>query len=186
VSERALQRSEQRFGALIDALAVVASLLLLAMMLVICGDVFLRNVAVPGLPAGIAWSNEISELMLYLLTMLAAPWLLREGRHIRVDIVLRVLAAEAGVCLRVDRRRARPRLLPVDGLVRRRGAGAQLRVGGAVDQDAGDARVVVHGAVAGLLRPARDRVRVPHATPRRRRREAARRCGERGMTERSA
>ena len=86
-----LQRNEQRFGALIEALAVVASLLLLAMMLIICGDVFLRNVAVPGLPAGLAWSNEISELMLYLLTMLAAPWLLREGRHIRVDIVLRVL-----------------------------------------------------------------------------------------------
>ena len=91
MSGRGLQRSEQRFGALIEALAVVASLLLLAMMLIICGDVFLRNVAVPVLPAGLAWSNEISELMLYLLTMLAAPWLLREGRHIRVDIVLRVL-----------------------------------------------------------------------------------------------
>jgi TRAP-type transport system small permease protein len=91
VSAAGLQRSERRFGALIDALAVVASLLLLAMMLVICGDVFLRNVAVPGLPAGLAWSNEVSELLLYLLTMLAAPWLLREGRHIRVDIVLRVL-----------------------------------------------------------------------------------------------
>ena len=94
MSEPALQRSERRFGALIDALAVVASLLLLAMMLVICGDVLLRNVAVPGLPAGLAWSNEISELMLYLLTMLAAPWLLREGRHIRVDIVLRVLPSK--------------------------------------------------------------------------------------------
>ena len=91
MSEGALERSERRFGAVIDALAVIASLLLLAMMLVICGDVFLRNVAVPGLPAGLAWSNEISELMLYLLTMLAAPWLLRQGRHIRVDIVLRVL-----------------------------------------------------------------------------------------------
>ena len=61
------------------------------MMLIICGDVLLRNVAVPGLPSGMAWSNEISELMLYLLTLLAAPWLLRGGRHIRVDIVLRVL-----------------------------------------------------------------------------------------------
>jgi TRAP-type C4-dicarboxylate transport system permease small subunit len=88
-------RVERAFGVLIDALAVVASLLLLAMMLVICGDVLLRNVAVPGLPSGIAWSNEISELMLYLLTMLAAPWLLRGGRHIRVDIVLRVLPARA-------------------------------------------------------------------------------------------
>lgn len=84
-------RAERAFGALIEALAVVASLLLLAMMLIICGDVLLRNVAIPGLPSGIAWSNEISELMLYLLTLLAAPWLLRGGRHIRVDIILRVL-----------------------------------------------------------------------------------------------
>lgn len=84
-------RLERGFGALIDALALVASALLLAMMLIICGDVLTRNVALPGMPTGLAWSNEISELMLYLLTMLAAPWLLREGRHIRVDIVLRVL-----------------------------------------------------------------------------------------------
>jgi TRAP-type C4-dicarboxylate transport system permease small subunit len=84
-------RLERGFGRLLEALALAASLLLLAMMLVICGDVLTRNVAVPGMPAGLAWSNEVSELMLYLLTMLAAPWLLREGRHIRVDILLRVL-----------------------------------------------------------------------------------------------
>jgi TRAP-type transport system small permease protein len=84
-------RLEAAYGLLIDMLAVVASLLLLAMMLVICADVLTRNVALPGLPTGVAWSNEVSELMLYLMTLLAAPWLLREGRHIRVDIVLRVL-----------------------------------------------------------------------------------------------
>jgi TRAP-type C4-dicarboxylate transport system permease small subunit len=60
---------------------------------VICADVLTRNVAVPGLPRGLAWSNEVSELMLYGITMLAAPWLLREGRHIRVDILLRALPA---------------------------------------------------------------------------------------------
>jgi TRAP-type C4-dicarboxylate transport system permease small subunit len=86
-----VNRLEAAYGRLIEALAVLASLLLLAMMLVICGDVLTRNVAVPGLPRGIAWSNEISELMLYLITLFAAPWLLREGRHIRVDIVLRVV-----------------------------------------------------------------------------------------------
>ena len=84
-------RPEAAYGRLIDALAIVASLLLLAMMLIICGDVLTRNVKLPGMPTGLAWSNEISELMLYLITLLAAPWLLREGRHIRVDIVLRVL-----------------------------------------------------------------------------------------------
>ena len=86
-----LARFEARFGTLLEALALVASVALLAMVAIICGDVLTRNVAIPGLPRGIAWSNEISELLLYALTVLAAPWLLREGRHIRVDIVLRVL-----------------------------------------------------------------------------------------------
>ena len=86
-------------GKLSDALAIIASLVLLAMMLIICGDVFTRNVAIPGMSRGLAWSNEISELMLYAITMLAAPWLLREGRHIRVDILLRALPRRAAwVC----------------------------------------------------------------------------------------
>lgn len=79
------------FSRLIAALAIIASLMLLAMMLVICADVLLRNVALPGLPRGVGWSNEVSELMLYGIAMLSAPLLLRQGRHIRVDILLRVL-----------------------------------------------------------------------------------------------
>ena len=82
---------EARFGALIEGLALLASFALLAMVAIICVDVLTRNVALPGMPRGIAWSNEISELLLYAITLLAAPWLLREGRHIRVDIILRVL-----------------------------------------------------------------------------------------------
>ena len=82
---------EDGFGRLLEALALLASLALLAMVAIICADVLTRNVALPGMPRGVAWSNEISELLLYLITLLAAPWLLREGRHIRVDIVLRAL-----------------------------------------------------------------------------------------------
>ncbi len=86
---------EAAFGTLIEGLALLASLALLAMVAIICTDVLTRNVAVPGLPRGVAWSNEISELLLYAITLLAAPWLLREGRHIRVDIVLRALPTRA-------------------------------------------------------------------------------------------
>jgi len=86
---------ESGFGALIEDLALLASLALLAMVAIICADVLTRNVAIPGLPRGVAWSNEISELLLYAITLLAAPWLLREGRHIRVDIVLRALPKRA-------------------------------------------------------------------------------------------
>ena len=86
---------ESGFGALIEDLALLASLALLAMVAIICADVLTRNVVIPGLPRGVAWSNEISELLLYAITLLAAPWLLREGRHIRVDIVLRALPKRA-------------------------------------------------------------------------------------------
>jgi TRAP-type C4-dicarboxylate transport system permease small subunit len=72
-------------------LFMCASLLVFVMMALICVDVLLRNVAiVPGV-RGLAWSNEVSEAMLYVITMLSAPWLLHKGQHIRVDIVLRML-----------------------------------------------------------------------------------------------
>ena len=79
------------YGRLLAALALLGCLILLAMMLVIVADVALRNLAIPGLPGSLAWSNEVSELMLYLLTMCVAPWLLRQGQHIRVDILLQAL-----------------------------------------------------------------------------------------------
>ena len=81
----------QAYGKLLAGLALAGCFILFAMMLVIVGDVALRNIAVPGLPRGLAWSNEVSELMLYLLTMCVAPWLLRQGQHIRVDILLQAL-----------------------------------------------------------------------------------------------
>ena len=84
-------RCSERYGQLLSALAMLGCMLLLAMMLIIVADVALRNVALPGWPQGLAWSNEISELFLYLITLCVAPWLLRQGQHIRVDIVLRPL-----------------------------------------------------------------------------------------------
>lgn len=81
---------------MLEAFALAACALIGLMALMICADVLLRNVAlIPGVD-GLAWSNELSETGLYLITMLAAPWLLREGRHIRVDIVLRAIPAQAG------------------------------------------------------------------------------------------
>ena len=79
------------FGRFIAALAMAGCFVLLAMMLIIVADVLLRNLALPGWPQGLAWSNEVSELMLYLITMCLAPGLLRQGQHIRVDIVLQAL-----------------------------------------------------------------------------------------------
>jgi Tripartite ATP-independent periplasmic transporters, DctQ component len=166
---------EAGFGSLIEGLALLASLALLAMVAIICADVLTRNVALPGMPSGVAWSNEVSELLLYAITLLAAPWLLREGRHIRVDIVLRAVPARAAYACEwiAD--------VPLAGRLRRLGGVAEPAERGALDQDAGDARVVVPRAAAGLLRAARDRVRLSHAPPALRRGRTARRRGERSM-----
>jgi TRAP-type C4-dicarboxylate transport system permease small subunit len=91
-----MDRLEAAYGRLLEAFALVACALVLGMTLMICADVLLRNVRIiPGV-AGLAWSNEISEAMLYLVTMLTAPWLLRRGQHIRVDVVLRAVPKRMG------------------------------------------------------------------------------------------
>jgi len=91
-----MERLEAAYGKLLEALALAACALVFGMTLMICADVLLRNVRlVPGL-VGLEWSNEISEAMLYLITMLTAPWLLRKGQHVRVDIVLRAVPKRVG------------------------------------------------------------------------------------------
>jgi TRAP-type transport system small permease protein len=91
-----IERISAAWGRLLNAFAFAACAVVLVMTLMICADVLLRNVRlIPGMQ-GLAWSNEVSEWMLYLVTMLAAPWLLRRGQHIRVDILLRAIPKQAG------------------------------------------------------------------------------------------
>lgn len=72
------------FGRLFDALAAAAALALLAMVVLVSADIILRNVMGFGFP----WANEVSEYALYLITLFTAPWLLRRGQHVRLDIIL--------------------------------------------------------------------------------------------------
>src|SRR5947207_5636208 len=86
-----LERFSTLFGKLLEALALAACLMVFAMVMVICLDVLLRNVALIPTMRGLDWSNDLTEAMLYLITMCAAPWILRRGQHIRVDIILRAI-----------------------------------------------------------------------------------------------
>jgi TRAP-type C4-dicarboxylate transport system permease small subunit len=86
-----MQRLSVLYGRVLSGLALAGCAVLFAMMMVICVDVLLRNVRlIPGVYS-VAWANEVTEYALYLITLLTAPWLLRRGQHIRVDIVLRVI-----------------------------------------------------------------------------------------------
>ena len=69
---------------LFAAFAFLAALLLLAMVALITADIVLRNTLRVGFP----WANEVTEYALYLTTLLTAPWLLRRGQHVRIDMAL--------------------------------------------------------------------------------------------------
>jgi len=91
-----MERAASAFGKILEALALLGCAVIFLMTLMICADVLFRNVRLlPGVH-GLAWANEVSEAMLYLITMLTAPWLLRQGQHIRVDIVLRAVPPRLG------------------------------------------------------------------------------------------
>jgi len=72
------------FGRLLDVMASVAALILLATVAIVSADILLRD----ALGSGISWADEVSEYALYVITVLTAPWLLRRGQHVRIDIIL--------------------------------------------------------------------------------------------------
>ncbi len=86
-----MTRLSDAFARLLNALAVLAALTLLAMVVMVSADIILRNLTRSGFP----WANEVSEYALYLMTLLTAPWLLRRGQHVRIDLVLTLVPARA-------------------------------------------------------------------------------------------
>ena len=69
-------------------LAVVAGTLLGLLALLISFDIASRQTGWFAMP----WSLDVAEYLLYLITFLAAPWVLVSGGHITVDLVTARLA----------------------------------------------------------------------------------------------
>lgn len=82
-------RSRSWFDVLIDALAIVAGALIVLLTALVVVDVAARSLRVFTLP----WSLEATEYMLYALTFLGAPWVLRERGHIAIELVVERLPA---------------------------------------------------------------------------------------------
>ncbi len=77
-------RLSAAYGRLLNGLAATAALTLLGAVLLVTADIVLRNLTRVGFP----WANEVSEYALFLITVLTAPWLLRRGQHVRLDLLL--------------------------------------------------------------------------------------------------
>jgi TRAP-type C4-dicarboxylate transport system permease small subunit len=61
----------------------------------ICLDVALRDFGLGSLP----WLIEFSEYLMYASTFLAAPWVLRQGNHVRVDMLFVALPKKLAIRL---------------------------------------------------------------------------------------
>lgn len=73
---------------IVDFLAVVSGLILCALIGLICVDVAARNFRLFAIP----WSLESAQIALYCMTFLAAPWVLKAGGHIAVDLLVQNLS----------------------------------------------------------------------------------------------
>lgn len=71
------------YDALIAGLAVTAGAIFGLMAFFIGADVLARNLT----GGGLAWVIESLEYAMYVATVFAAPWVLREGAHVSVDVV---------------------------------------------------------------------------------------------------
>ena len=74
-----------------DALALAAGALLCALVALICMDVAARTFQLFPTP----WTLDVAEYLLYAITFLGAPWVLREDGHIAIELVVERLAPRA-------------------------------------------------------------------------------------------
>jgi TRAP-type C4-dicarboxylate transport system permease small subunit len=91
----AVRTLDRYFGHLLSALAVAGAIVVLLMVGVVTADVVLRAVT----PRGLPWSSDASEYGVYLVTLLTAPWLLRRGMHVAIDVLSSRVPGLAGKVL---------------------------------------------------------------------------------------
>jgi TRAP-type C4-dicarboxylate transport system permease small subunit len=75
------------YGHLYLLLGTLVAVLIAFMAVGITVDVVLRNAGF----GVIAWMLEATEYSLFVATFMGAPWVLRKGAHVRVDVVVNVL-----------------------------------------------------------------------------------------------
>jgi len=81
---------------LVDGLALVAGVLLCALVGLICVDVAARTFKLFATP----WTLDVAQYMLYAITFLGAPWVLREDGHIAIEVFVEQLVPRARRALR--------------------------------------------------------------------------------------
>lgn len=81
-------RDKGFFDWVIDSMAFVAGVLLSATVLIESLEIIMRYF----IHKPLVWSVEVCEYILFSVAFLGAPWLLKKGGHVNVDIVLESLS----------------------------------------------------------------------------------------------
>jgi TRAP-type C4-dicarboxylate transport system permease small subunit len=96
------------FTRLLDATGVVVGLVLGAIAVLICLDIALRSgpdllnwlgLARGMRPAALPFVTELCEYLMYAAAFIGAPWALRKGAHVRVDVFIAGLSPAAARAL---------------------------------------------------------------------------------------
>jgi TRAP-type C4-dicarboxylate transport system permease small subunit len=85
----------EAFERVLEFFCSLFGLALGALIALMCVDIAIRNLRIGSLP----WLIELTEYVLYAGAFLAAPWVLRQGAHVRVDAVLASLPTRHAVRL---------------------------------------------------------------------------------------
>ena len=93
----AIPLSTRLYRLLLNACGIAAGAMVAAMTFLVGYDVIARNLGFGNIP----WVMDITEYMLPLATCVAAPWLLYQNMHIRLDVLNMVLSPPA--LARLDR-----------------------------------------------------------------------------------
>jgi len=85
------------YGRVLALCGGIAALLVFLMTALIVADVVLRNLFNRTLPASV----ELTEYAMFYASAFAAPWLLRRGQHIRIDVLVARVPSMAGWIMEV-------------------------------------------------------------------------------------
>jgi C4-dicarboxylate transporter, DctQ subunit len=85
------------FDWVIDSLAYFCAIILGATVIIECYDIIMRYI----LKSPLTWSMEICEYILFATGLLGAPWLLKVGGHINVELFTEHMKEESNISLKL-------------------------------------------------------------------------------------
>jgi TRAP-type C4-dicarboxylate transport system permease small subunit len=79
-----MRDKKRLFDQVIDFMAFLAGVLLVGAVLIVCFEIWMRYFA----RKPQVWTVEVCEYILFAIAFLGAPWLLKKGGHVSIDIMV--------------------------------------------------------------------------------------------------